>query len=60
MTRRRKLTPDQHRIVAERSLLHFRLRLEAAKHSPYQLAKELGVGRSTVRDYINRRLFREV
>jgi hypothetical protein len=56
MSRRRKLTPDQHRLVAERSLLHLRLRVEAAKHSPYALAKEMGVSESTMREYINRRI----
>lgn len=54
MSRGLKLTPDQHRAIAERSLLHFRLRLEAAKHSPYRLAKEFGVSEATLRAYLNR------
>jgi hypothetical protein len=52
--RPRKLTTDEHRIVAERNLLYTRLRLEAAKHSPYQLARELGVSEKTVQAYIDR------
>lgn len=52
--RRRKLTPEQHQLVADRNLIYMRLRVEAAKHSPYQLGKELGVSEQTVRDYLNR------
>ena len=51
----RKLTPDQHRQLAERHLLYMRLRLEAAKHSPYALAKEFGIAASTLREYLNRK-----
>jgi DNA-binding CsgD family transcriptional regulator len=55
MPRARKLNAEQHRTVAERSLLYLRYRIEAAKHSPYQLAKELGVHVKTVRAYLDRK-----
>lgn len=52
--RQRKLTAEQHRELAERHLLYLRLRLEAAKHSPYRLQKEYGISRGTVQAYLNR------
>jgi transposase len=56
MPRPKKLTAEQHKILAERHLLHMRLRLEAAKHSEYALAREFGVAESTVRAYLNRKV----
>jgi hypothetical protein len=56
MSRPRKLTPEQHRIVAERNLQYVRLRVEAAKHSPYQLAKEFGISEESMRQYICRHI----
>jgi len=54
VSRKLKLTEEQRKQLAERHLLHIRLRLEAAKHSPYALAKEFGIGESTVKNYLNR------
>lgn len=54
--RPRKLTPEQHKALADRSLLYMRLRLEAAKHSPHQLAREFGVSECTLRAYLNRKV----
>lgn len=51
-----KLTPEQHKLIRERHLLYLRFGIEAAKHSTYALAKELGVAQSTVRDYLNRKI----
>lgn len=51
----RKLTPEQHKTLAERHFLYVRLRVEAAKHSEHQLAREFGIGKSTVRAYLNRK-----
>lgn len=54
MGRPPKLTADQQRLVGERHLLYIRLRLEAAKHSPSQLAKELGVTTETINVYLSK------
>ena len=56
MGRRRKLTAEQHKQIAERSFLYMRLRLEAAKHSQHALAREFGISESTLRAYLNRRV----
>jgi hypothetical protein len=55
--RRRQLTPEQHREVAERSLKYLRLRVLAAEHSPTQLAKEMKISVASMRDYMNRHRF---
>lgn len=56
MAKPRALTAEQHKQLAERYQLHVRLRIEAAKHSPYALAKELGVHMTTIRNYLDRPL----
>lgn len=53
-----KLTAEQRRLIAERNLRYLRLRVEAAKHSPYQLAKELGVTERTIKAYLDRPISR--
>lgn len=52
--RPRKLTQAQQKQLAERHGLYVRLRVEAARHSPYALAKDFGVSQSTVQDYLDR------
>lgn len=52
----RKLTQEQHKQLAERHGLYIRLRLEAAKHSEHQLAREFGISKTTVAAYLNRRV----
>lgn len=54
MAKPRALSPEQHRELAERHLMYVKLRVEAAKHSPYQLAKEFGVHETTLRNYLER------
>lgn len=54
--RPRKLTADQHRQLAERHFLYVRLRLEAAKHSELQLARDFGISETAVRAYLNRKV----
>lgn len=56
MSCRRKLSPEQHKQIAERNLLCIRLRKEAAKHSLRQLAREFGVNVTTVENYLERAL----
>lgn len=56
MARQRKLTPEQHKQLAERHLQYVRLRVEAAKHSPYQLSKEFGVSLATLKVYLEKRI----
>lgn len=53
--RRPKLSADQRVMLAERHLQYMRLRMEAAKHSEYALAREFGVAESTVRAYLSRK-----
>lgn len=55
MSAKPKLTPEQVQQLRERNFLYMRLRLEAAKHSVIQLAKEFGVCRATVNEYLNKR-----
>lgn len=52
--RPRKLTAEQHRELAARCLKHLQLRVLAAQHSPYAIAKDLGISESTVKAYLNR------
>lgn len=56
--RRRKLSPEQHQMISDRYCLYLRHRIEAARHSPAQLARELGVRERLVVEYINRPLRR--
>jgi hypothetical protein len=56
MARRRKLTKEQHKLLAERNRLYWAHRLEAAKHSIPTMAREFGVTESTVRVYLEKRL----
>lgn len=54
--RPRKLTPEQHRELAERHFLYLKLRLEAAKHSIATMAREFRVDEDTIRAYLNRKV----
>lgn len=54
MAKPRKLTPEQHKELARRNFLYMQLRLEAAKHSKHQLAREFGVNVTTIDNYLNR------
>jgi DNA-binding CsgD family transcriptional regulator len=57
--RPRKLTAEQHQELAARCLLYVRHRVAAAQHSPYAIAKDLGISKETVRAYLNRPIARQ-
>jgi len=49
----KKLQPDQLREVYQRDLLRRKAQAEARKHSVRQIAKDFGVSRSTIENYVN-------
>ncbi len=54
--RRKSLNEQTHREIERRDLLRRRALAEAAKHSVAAIARDLGVKRTTVYGYLNRRL----
>ena len=51
----RKLTPEQHRELAARHFKYLQLRVAAAQHSPYALARDFDISESTVNAYLQRK-----